>query len=522
MVGIADGTNIRELWEQMARQRTDHTFLVFEDPDTGQVSSFTYAEFWTNTQRAANMFWSRSVRPGDRVAVHLYNSTEFLECLFGLASIGAIVVPLNAAYTPAEINYIIATCGARMVVADSSLIGTPVATYGPVCDIVAVGESGAYPSYSELCQNEPERLCATPEIESTAPVEVMFTSGTTSRPKGVTLTHYNLIYSGFYVNWQLSMSSDDRYMSTMAASHVNLQLSALMPVLTAGAVLILEKRYSATRFWSQVRKHSSTLVQSMSMIIRTLMAQPIDPDEWQHQVRELHYFLPLTDQTKKAFEERFNVTLLNSYGSTESLVGCITDTPFGARRWPSIGRPGLGYEARIADDFGQEVATGQVGEIQIRGELGRTIMAGYWNDEQSTAEALIADEWLRTHDYGYSDTQGYFYFVDRRCDLIKRGGENVSTTEVEDVLLRHPGVRGAAVIGVPDEVRDEAVAAFVAPAHNCELDVEELIQHCKSHLAYFKVPTFVKILDELPRGNYGKIQKKLLVNLERECHGNQH
>ena len=522
MVEIADGVNLRDLWEQMVEKRGDQIFLIFEDPDTGQVRTFTYNEFWTNTRRVANMMWSRNVRPGDRVAVHLYNSVEFLECLFGLASIGAIAVPLNAAYAVAEIKHILGTCDVRIIVTEPELLAAVTAADANGADVIVVGEYEGYPSYSQLCQIEPERLCARPMIEATAPVEIMFTSGTTSRPKGVTLTHYNFIWSGLFVNWQLAMNQDDRYLTSMAASHVNLQLSALMPALTAGATLILEKRYSASRFWRQVRTHRATLVQGMAMIIRTLMAQPVDPVERDHVVREVHYFLQLTDPEKVAFEQRFGVTLLNNYGSTESLVGCLTDTPFGARRWPSIGRVGLGYSARIVDEEGREVPAGQVGEIQVRGKIGRTLMAGYWDDPVSTFETIDADGWLKTLDCGYVDIQGWFYFVDRKCDLIKRAGENVSSTEVEDVLLRYPQVKEAAVVGMPDPIRDEVVAAFVVPFERTTLDVADLLEHCKAHLAYFKVPTLVEIRDELPRGNYGKVQKKLLANQERTCHGNQH
>ncbi|NLH69642.1 MAG: AMP-binding protein [Brooklawnia sp.] len=513
--------NLRELWEQTAQTRANDVFLVFEDPDSDREAEFTYAEFWAATCQAANMFWRRGVRPGDRVVVHLYNSVEFVECLFALAAIGAIIVPLNASYTPSEICHILRTCRVQTAVADAELLPIGLAANYQVDDIIVVGETAGYPSYEQLRQSEPERLLARPPIAATDPVEVMFTSGTTARPKGVTLTHYNFIFAGYFVNWQLAMVPGDRYLSTMAVTHINLQLSALMPAVTVGGALLLMRRYSATRFWKQVRKHRATLAQAMAMIVRTLLAQPIDPDEQDHQVREMHYFLPITDEEKAAFEDRFNVSILNNYGSTESLVGCLTDLPFGPRRWPSIGRVGLGYEARIVDVAGRELPIGEVGEIAIKGAAGRTLMAGYWCDPEATAKALDNEGWLHTSDYGRMDQDGWFYFVDRKIDLIKRAGENVSSIEVEDVLQHFPGVREAAVVGVPDSVRDEQVKAFILPDDGVEIDVAELLAHCSNHLAYYKVPTLVEICTDLPRGNYGKVQKNRLVHKERTCNGNQ-
>lgn len=512
MVGIADGMNIRELWESIAQTRSDAEFLVFEDPDTGVIETFSYAQFWDRTRQVANLFWARGVRPRDRVVVHLYNSVEFVECLFGLACIGAIVVPLNASYTAAEISFVLRACQARTAVADPELLPIGLDADYTVDDVIVVGDVEGFASYDQLRAAQPTALLATPAIEATAPAEILFTSGTTACPKGVTITHYNLIFSGYFVNWQLAMEPADRYLTTMAATHVNLQLSALLPALTVGATLILEKRYSATRFWRQVRHHRATLVQGMAMMVRTLMAQPTADDERDHCVREMHYFLPITEEEKQAFEARFGVTLLNNYGSTETLIGCLTDPPHGERRWPSIGRVGLGYEARITDGKCRELPTGEVGEIVIKGEPGRTLMAGYWGDEESTRAVLDDQGWLRTGDYGWVDEDGWFFFLDRKTDLIKRAGENVSSIEVEDVLLHYPGVKEAAVVGVPDPVRDEAVKAFIVPANHVDIDIQALLEHCRAHLAYFKVPTLVEIRRDLPRGNYGKVQKKLLVN----------
>lgn len=516
MVGIADGINLRDFWDELSQTRSNEPFLIFEDPDTGLVERFSYAEFWTNAKRAANMFWSRGTRPRDRVGIHLCNSVEFFECLFGLASIGAIVVPINSSYTAAEIGYVLDVCQIHVVVTEPDLLATQQAASCPETDIILVGQVDGFCSYHDLRDAQPAVLQVAPPIEATDPVEIMFTSGTTACPKGVILTHYNLIFSGWYVNWELAMTPTDRYLTAMAATHANLQLSALMPVLTVGAALICVKRYSASRYWRQVRRHRATLMQGMAMMIRTLLRQPVSPEEGDHQLRAVHYFLPITDQEKQEFEARFAVNLLNNYGSTETLVGCITDLAYGTRRWPSVGRVGLGFAARIVDANSQEVPTGAVGEIVVHGDPGRTLMVGYWGDEEATKQVLDSDGWFHTCDYGYVDEQGWFYFLDRKVDLIKRAGENVSTVEVEHILRQFPGVREAAVVGIPDSIRDEAVKAFIVPDAGTEIDIDALLAHCQTQLAYFKIPTIVEIRTDLPHGNYGKVQKELLIKSRKD------
>ena len=247
------------------------------------------------------------------------------------------------------------------------------------------------------------------------------------------------------------------------------------------------------------------------MIVATMLRQPVDPEERDHQVREMHYFLPLSTRDKETFEERFGVPLLNNYGSTECLIGAITDFPNGERRWPSIGKVGPGYKIRIVDDEGSDLPEGEVGELVLHGVPGVSLMAGYWDNPEATAEVLDEDGWYYTRDYAYVE-DGWVYFVDRRVDLIKRSGESVSSAEVEGVIEDLPGVREVAVIGVPDGVRGQAVKAFIVAEANAALDAEAVIDHCAGRLAAFKVPSFVEFVEELPRGSYGKVQKHILAN----------
>lgn len=356
-------------------------------------------------------------------------------------------------------------------------------------------------------EKQPKELNELRPLSSDDVVEILFTSGTTSKPKGVVITHCNMLYAGIFTAWQLSMRHEDRFLTIMPAFHVDFQLDAFMPILTVGGTMIVVEKYSARRFWKQVCDYKATITECIPMMARTLMLQPQQEWEKDHSVREVYFYLALTKKEKNAFEERFNVRLLNSYGLTESLVGVIGAPPNGERNWPSIGKPGLSYEAKIIDEEGNELPPNMIGEIYIKGIPGRTLMKEYYHDPEATAKALKPGGWLYTGDKGYVDESGWFYFVDRKVNMIKRAGENISTTEIENILMCHPKIEEAAVIGVPDPIRDQAVKAFIIFKDGEELSMEEILDYCKGRLATFKVPSFIETRTSFPRTCTYKIQK---------------
>lgn len=504
-MNIAADTTLRDVWEELARTRADHVFLVHEDPD-GRVESFTYGEFATRIVRAANLMRALGVEPGERVGVHLNNSLQQLECLFALAFVGAVNVPLHPRNTAAECAEVLGRVGARLVVSERGV--RPASGYPTGVRELVARDPSHRDSYDAARDRQPDELVERVALSCDDPVGIVFTSGSTAQPKGVVLTHANLVFSGRFVHWQASMTPLDRILTTMPACHVNFELNALMPVLTAGATLIVVERYSARRFWQQVRHHEATVIQSMSTIVRTMLLQPVEAHERDHRVRENLYYLPIRDEEKERFEQRFGVGFLNSYGASETLVGVLTDPPTGERRWPSVGQVGPGYEARIAGPDGNTVNPGVHGEIQIWGVPGRTLMLAYYEAPEATAAAYTADGWFRTGDVGWVDEDGWFYFIDRLTHFIKRAGENVSPGEVEAVLAAHPLVAEAAVIGVPDEIHDEAVKAFVVPVPGAHLTVQEVHRHCAGRLARFKVPTQIEIVAVLPHTSTFKVAKR--------------
>lgn len=537
MADIVGNETLRDLWQSVVERKGRRHFLTFQNR-VGDVFEYTYAAFDEDVNRIANVFLDLGIEKGDHVALHLHSSPEFLMCLFGLAKIGAVAVPINEQYLADEAEYILENSDAICVVVEplfyetyqellarghyfpKGVVVARAGTESPKSNIdfssiytplgtVEEGQQGIYDFWMMRCEQS-AILRDSCELASDDPVQIIYTSGTTSRPKGVVLTHANMVFSGLYGDWEVSLRGSDRVLTSMPACHSNFQLAALMPVITAGASLIIVEKYSATRFMKQIRHYKATVIQCVAMMLRTLLLQPVDPEEKNHCVREVLYFIPITDAEKEEFEQRFNMRIMNTYGSTESIGWAITDPPVGARNWPSVGRAGLGYKARICDMEDNELPPGEVGEIQIKGERGRSVMLEYYNNPEATENTFSADGWLKTGDQGYQDDNGWFYFVDRKVNMVKRSGENISTTELEEILEQHPAIAEAAVIGVPDPIRDQAIEAFVRFAPGESMTLAEVEQYCKDHMASFKVPTFYEVVEDFPRTCSMKIEKKLL------------
>lgn len=537
MADIVGNETLRDLWQSVVERKGRRHFLTFQNR-VGDVFEYTYAAFDEDVNRIANVFLDLGIEKGDHVALHLHSSPEFLMCLFGLAKIGAVAVPINEQYLADEAEYILENSDAICVVVEplfyetyqellarghyfpKGVVVARAGTESPRSNIdfssiytplgtVEEGQQGIYDFWMMRCEQS-AILRDSCELASDDPVQIIYTSGTTSRPKGVVLTHANMVFSGLYGDWEVSLRGSDRVLTSMPACHSNFQLAALMPVITAGASLIIIEKYSATRFMKQIRHYKATVIQCVAMMLRTLLLQPVDPEEKNHCVREVLYFIPITDAEKEEFEQRFNMRIMNTYGSTESIGWAITDPPVGARNWPSVGRAGLGYKARICDMNDNELPPGEVGEIQIKGERGRSVMLEYYNNPEATENTFSVDGWLKTGDQGYQDDNGWFYFVDRKVNMVKRSGENISTTELEEILEQHLAIAEAAVIGVPDPIRDQAIKAFVRFAPGESMTLAEVEQYCKDHMASFKVPTFYEVVEDFPRTCSMKIEKKLL------------
>lgn len=518
MLDIVGQKNIRQVWDELAQTHGEKAALIFEDRE-GRTWTFSYLEMNAEINRAANLFLSLGIAKGDRVVLHLHNSPEFLFCWFGLAKIGAVSVPVNAHYLEIECAFVVDKCQPKAVVVEECFKDRYLnrndgwaagIEHVLIARVDAERQLTDCLNFNGLLSGQEKTLQQIIKVDSEDVAEILYTSGTTSSPKGVVVTHYNLIFAGRYTAWQGSIRCDDRYLSMMPVWHIDLQCTAAMPSFVSGATFILLEKYSASRFWSQVCLHRATLTECIPLMVRTLLAQPRQSWEKQHCLRDIFYYLPMSEQEKDAFYQRFDVCFLTSYGTTETIVGLLGDRPGEERRWPSIGKPGFGYDIKIVDEEGREAAPNVLGDLYIKGIPGKTIFKEYYLDPTATNLVLDSDGWFCTGDKGRMDEDGYFYFVDRQSHLIKRAGENISSVEIENFLMTHPLIADAAVVGVPDCICDETVKAFVIVKPGESLGSDEIIAYCREHIAHFKVPSVVEIRSNFPRTSTGKVKKSLL------------
>lgn len=506
---------LRDLLEERVALHADREFLVFENRD-GAVERYTYREFDDRVNQLANGLLAQGIAFDDKVVVHLPNCPAFLLTWFALAKIGAVMVPTNTANTAAEMEYLLASSDAGTVVTEPAFmeVFAKVLPGAPKVTHVFLARTDSAPVgtrlWDELWRGQPATL-APIRFSNESTVEILFTSGTTAQPKGVMLTHANCLWSGERASKQVRLAPGERTLTALPLFHVNAQSLSVLSGLTAGATLILLELYSAARFWEQVRRHRANMVSLVPALMRTIAAQPPRADDREHALRVVFYAINCTDQEKSDFEQRFGVSLLNGYGLSEAMTIVCMAPLDGDRRWPSIGLPALDRQVRIVDDLGHDLPAGEIGELIVHGVPCRTIMKGYYKNPEATA-ATVTDGWLHTGDNAFMDEAGYVYFFDRKKDVIKRGGENVSASEVERAILEYPGVLECAVIGIPDAIKDEAVKAFVVARPGAQLTVEEVVAHCAGRLAKFKVPQVIELRDALPKTSIGKIEKKVLRN----------
>jgi crotonobetaine/carnitine-CoA ligase len=487
--------SVFDVLDRMAAARPEAPFLVFEGDD-GSEQQRTYAEMRDHALAAASSLQARRIGPGDRVHLHLNNCPEFLDCFFGAAALGAVVVPTNPLLTTDELGFIVDHAGCKLSV-----------TAPDLGDAVAAVRGDEAISTDDLGDRA---LVSSRPVDSREPAAILYTSGTTSRPKGVLVTHANYLHVGNVVAGHLRVRREDRWLVVLPLFHANAQYYSTMSALVSGSSIALMSRFSASRWGRQAAHHRATLASLFAAPIRMLLAQPGATEELDNRLRAVIFSQNVTEEQLDRFEERFRAPLLQLYGMTETIAPPTVNPLYGDRRNLSIGLPTTGSRLRIVDAAGRRSSRG---ELLVGGVPGISLMAGYLDDPAATA-AAIKNGWLHTGDTVSVDADGYLYFVDRSEDMIKRAGENVAASEVEAVANRHPDVFESAAVGVSDEMRDEAIKLFVVRNPGSKLSQESLIAYCSERLADFKVPQSIEFVETLPRTSVGKVRKELLRQRE--------
>ena len=491
---------------RLARQCPDRPFLLFEE-EPGSVLTITYAEMDRRAERMADLLINEGLEAGSRFNVHLANCVEFFDAWFAAARVGAVMVPTNPLSTPDELAYVLAHADCRLSLTQPDLLENveSAAADAPRCEQVLVTGTAAL---DRALTAAPVRS-GPPADDPLAVLGILYTSGTTSRPKGVLVTNAAYLHAGEVVAQHLRLHPDDRQLVVLPLFHGNAQYYSTMSALVTGASIAVVRRFSASRWSQQASGLEATVASLFAAPIRMILAHPPTDHDRAHGLRAVMFAQNVSDEQLGAFEKRFRVPLIQLYGMTETVTPPLMNPLYGERRNHSMGRPVPAARLRVVDEKLCDVAPGEPGELLVGGVPGQTLMVGYLDNPAATAEAL-RDGWLRTGDNVRVDPEGYFHFVDRGKDMIKRAGENVSSGEIERVVNEHPAVFDSAVVAVPDEMRDEAIKVFVVPHDGAEVTEADVIDWCSARLARFKVPSHVEVIGELPRTSVGKIQKHLL------------
>ena len=468
----------------------------------------TYAELAAAVDRTAAYLLALGIEPGERVAVQLPKRLPFIYFHLAAMQIGAIFLPLNPAYPLAELRYFLDDAGARLLIADANdrakLEG--LAASLPELQQTAYIDSGDAET-AWLPDTTPIRDRALPsDPDQTA--MMLYTSGTTSRPKGAQITHGNLTANIESLHEAWGWRADDVLLHALPIFHVHGLVVALHGALHAGATAILMPAFDAEAALKLLRSRRFTVFMGVPTMHRRLYQVAGDRRiDLSHMRLMTSGSDRLPDDLFFGYQRTFNVTLLERYGMTET--GMNLSNPLeGERRVGSVGLPLPGVEARIVDPASEQpLPDGQVGEVQIKGAH---VFKGYWRQPEKTAEAFTPDGWLRTGDMGMREADGYFTLKGRAKDLIITGGLNVYPPEVELVLMEHPAVAACAVIGCQDDEWGEQVVALIIPRDGASLDADELCAYCREQLAHYKAPRRVIQVDEFPRNALGKVQKAKL------------
>jgi fatty-acyl-CoA synthase len=479
-----------------ARRSPDRCAVKFRGED------ISYAAFDARIRRVAGWLVSQGIGADDVVALLMKNSAAFLEFVFAISHIGAVLLPINYRLSRAEVGYIVGNAGARLLIADEELA----AATGGDAPVVLLDET----AQSSITHIAPDAAMAPPVHRKPSDLmRLMYTSGTTDRPKGVMLTYENIYWKSADQTIALGLNAETRLLVVGPLYHVGALDLPGIAVLWHGGLLSIQRDFRPEEALAAIEADKLNAAWFAPVMTTALLTCP---SRHRYDVSSLRWAIGGGEKTPeariRAFSELFkNARHIDAYGLTET---CGGDTFMEADREiekiGSTGRAIAHVEIEIRDDEGKALPSGATGEICLRGPK---ITRGYWKDHEKTASAFFGD-WFRSGDVGYLDDDGFLYLTDRKKDIIVSGGENIASSEVERVIYELPQVREVAVVGIADERWGEKPVAVVVLAESAALDLPALADHCRARLAGFKVPKQLIIRDSLPRNPSGKVLKRVL------------
>lgn len=506
---------LRALLERRAGENPGRPFALF--PETGK--SLSFSELHANARRLSALLASRQIAPGERVALLMPNGYQGLNLFVGILASGAVAVPLSLLAQPAQLAHVLQHSDARLVFVAAHLAGSLKEALSRLPrEIEAIVLEPDNPAPWDTGQPDSAFPDLWPDqaLRDEDDALQMYTSGTTGLPKGVVLSHANLLAGARFVSEAHALGAQDRVLAVLPLYHINAQIVTVLAPLFHGGSLVMPSRFSAQQFWQLATAHDCTWLNVVPTIISYLLAgeSKNDPLALGMDTSRIRFCrsasAPLSPDQQRAFEARFGIGIIETMGLTETAAPCFANPLAPSER--RIGSPGKpwGNQARIASpDTNESLPDGQIGEIQIRGP---NVMKGYYRAAEETARSFTADGWLRTGDLGYRDQDGYYFITGRIKELIIKGGENIAPREIDEALLRHPAVLEAAAYAVPDVHYGQDIEAGIVLRPDISPDEASLLTFCRQELGAFKTPRAIHFLEELPKGPSGKVQRLRLLS----------
>ena len=495
--------------EEAAKKYPGATYFWFEG------ERYTYSEVLARSRRVAQGFATQGVKKGSHVAVLMENCPQFIYTWFGLALLGAVEAPFNPFHKGSILEYLINYSDAEILVISSSFIDEIRSVEDRIKKVKKIIIEGQYKKesfktiraipFSALLQEDAGQLSV--DVRYDDIMALMFTSGTTGPSKGVLITHNQAFFvASQYMNVTGVTRSDVGY-CYIPLFHEAPQFGLVLGSMLCGGSFLLTRGFSAADFWQDIRKYSCTASGMFEVVINILLMAPEQPDDADNPMR-VFSTAHITQESQEAFEKRFAVKLVNTYGLTEG--DCTIAATYRDIRPGSFGKPRGYFDVQLFDSMDRKVPRGKVGEIALRPRQPHTIFESYYKMPEKTLEAL-RNLWWHTGDLAYQDEDGYFFFVGREKDMIRRGDENISALEVEKVAESHPDVKECAAVAAYSEVWGEEVKLVIVRREGSKIDPAGIIAFCDERMAYFMVPRYIEFVQSIPRtGGSGRPVKEQL------------
>jgi len=498
---------VPELLAKRVEEYGPRSYVITDD------GRWTYSDINNWSDRIAGALRDNGIGKGDRVCIMMDNRAEYLALWFAIAKIGAVMVTLNTRLGRDGLVH-------NVSVAEPSafILGKPyVEKFKKIVDEVPAVESLYVEGSIEGLETKPFTTLfdAHPSEDSPGesvslsrddPMSIIFTSGTTGQPKGVVLPHYAYINTARQVaDIIYNVQEGDRFFTCLPLYHCNAQMLTSLPALYAGVDIAMVNEFSASQFIDQLRKYDATIFNYLGMMIKAIYKQEPRPNDADNSAR-VAFGVPTPEDIWEKFEERFDVELLEGYGSTETGCVCASGTP-GNMKVGACGKPLGDNEIAVLGENGKRLPPGEVGEIVMRPGGANTWMKEYFGNPKATVDAW-EDLWLHLDDLGYIDEDGWLHYVGRTASVIRHRGENITPTDIEPVLESQDAVEEAAVVGVKSNMTEEDIKAFIVASG--DINEPELIEQCESRLASFKIPRYIESVDELPKTATNKLRRTVL------------